>query len=99
MSYDKYRNWKPGTPYETDKLKRQVLEDLGEAEDEIDRLEILDSFEAYVERTNTAELAKHLSNQILFVVRPFLTAAILGKLPGSMPISRPRAAPVTIKEE
>ena len=99
MSYDKYRNWKPGTFHEANTLKKQVLKDLGEAEDEIDKLEILDSFEAYVERVHTAELAEHLSNQILFALQPFLTGAILGKLPASMPISRGRVAPANIKEE
>ena len=94
MQYDKYRNWKPGTLCETDRLKRQVLEDIQETEDEIDRLEILDSFEAYVERRNTAELAEHISNQILLVAGPFLTGAILSKLPSSVPISRPRRAQV-----
>ena len=94
MPYDKYRNWKPGTPYETNRLKQQVLDDIQEAEDEEDRLEILDSFEAYVERAHTAELAEHLSHQILLVARPFLTGAILSKLPSPMPISRPRRAPV-----
>lgn len=99
MSYDKYRNWKLGAPYETEALKRQVLKDIQGAEDETDRLEILDSFEAYVERAHTADLAEHLSHQILFIVRPFLTASILGKLPSSMPMSRPRMAPAKMKEE
>ncbi|MBA7662889.1 hypothetical protein ES703_70922 [subsurface metagenome] len=94
MPYDKYRDWKPGTPYETNRLKQQVLGDIQEAEDEIDRLEILDSFEAYVERVNTAELAEHLSNQILLAAGPFLTGAILSKLPSPMPMPRPRRAPV-----
>ncbi len=92
MAYDKYHNWPLGTPYETDKLKRQVLKDLQETADETDRLELLDSFEAYVERANTAELAEHLSNQILLTAGPFLTGAIRSKLPSSMPISRPRRA-------
>ena len=94
MPYDKYRNWKLGTPYEVDTLKRQVLEDIHDAEDEIDKLEILDSFEAYVERAHNSEIAEHLSNQILLAAGPFLTGAILSKLPSPMPISRPRRAEV-----
>ena len=93
MPYDKYRNWKTGTPSEMNKLKELVLKDLEETGDEIEKLEILDSFEVAVERTHTAELAEHLSNQILILAQPFLTAAIQGKLPSSMPLSRPRAAP------
>lgn len=94
MSYDKYRNWKLETPWEMNQLKEQVLKDLQEETgDEIDKLEILDNFEAAVERAHTADLAAHLSNQILLIVRPFLIAAIHGKLPGSMPQSRPRPAP------
>ena len=93
MPYDKYRNWKVTRPSEMNTLKEQVLKDLQEAPDEIGRLEILDSFEAAIERAHTAELAEHLSNQILFLVQPFLTAAIHGKLPGSVPMARQRAAP------
>lgn len=98
MSYDKYRNWKPGTPYDANRLKERVLKDIEEAKEEVEKLEILDSFEAYVERAHTVELAEHLSHQILFIVQPFLTAAIHGTLPGSMPIGRPRTAPAPIKE-
>jgi len=60
MPYDKYHNWKPTTLHDVDTLKRQVLKDIHEAEDEIDKLEILDSFEAYVERNQQEELAEHL---------------------------------------
>jgi hypothetical protein len=96
MSYDKYRNWNVIRPQEMNSLKEMVLKDLQEAPEEIDRLEILDSFEAAVERALTAELAEHLSNQILLIVQPFLTAAIHGKLPASMPLSRPRRAPAPV---
>jgi len=98
MPYDKYRNWKLDTPSDGNKLKEQVLKDIEETSDEIEKLEILDSFEAAVERAHTAELAEHLSNQILLIVQPFLTAAIQGKLPGSRPLSRPRAAPATSRK-
>ncbi len=90
MPYDKYRNWKQADDFGFQILKRRVLKDLQATTDEIDQLEILDSFEGAVERAHTAELAEHLSNQILFLVRPFLTAAIQGKLPAPNPISRPR---------
>lgn len=92
MSYDRYRSWDVKLPMEMNKLKDQVLNDLLEATEEVDKLEILDSFQAAVERAHTAELAEHFSNQILFLVQPFLTAAIQGKLPASSPISRPRMA-------
>ena len=75
-----------------------MLRDLQATKDEIDQLEILDSFEAAVERAHTAELAEHLSNQILFLAQPFLTAAINAKLPTSMPISRGRAAPAPVEK-
>jgi len=91
MPYDRYRNWDVRLPMELNKLKEQVLRDLAETPEEIDRLEILDSFETAVERAHTADLGEHLADQILFIVRPFLIAAIQGKLPTSSPISRPRA--------
>jgi len=90
MSYDKYRHWKVNTPSDMNKLKEQVFKDLAETPEEIDRLEILDSFEVAVERAHTADLGEHLADQILLIVRPFLIAAIQGKLPTSCPMSRPR---------
>jgi len=93
VPYDKYRNWKLDTPSDGNKLKEQVVKDLDDTGDEVERLEILDSFEVAVERAHTAELAEHLSNQILILAQPFLTAAIQGKLPAAMPISRSRRAP------
>lgn len=98
MPYDKYVRWKLDAPSEMNKLKHQVLTDLQDTEDETDRLEILDSFEAAVERAHTAELAEHFSNQILLIVQPFLTAAIQGKLPASRPMARPRAAPAPVEK-
>ena len=72
MPYDKYRNWKPRTAlgfgtkvYDIDALKRQVLKDIHEAEDETDKLEILDSFEVYVERHQQEELAEHFALLLL----------------------------------
>ena len=98
MPYDKYRNWKVTRPSEMNKLEEMVLKDLQATGDEIEKLEILDSFEVAVERAHTAELGEHLANQILLIVRPFLIAAIQGKLPASMPIGRPRPAPALVEE-
>ena len=92
MSYDKYRNWKPRTLHDVDTLKRQVLKDIHEAEDETDKLEILDSFEAYVERSRQEDLAEHFALLALdYAIRPLLVEFAKSKMPGSMPISRPRA--------
>ncbi|GAH46437.1 unnamed protein product [marine sediment metagenome] len=92
MAYDKYRNWKPLTLHDADTLKRQVLKDIHEAEDEIDKLEILDSFEACVERNNQEELAVDFALLIMkYAIQPLLVEFAKSKMPGSMPISRPRA--------
>lgn len=95
MPYDKYRNWKPGTFHEVDRLRQQVLKDIQEAEDEVDKIEILDSFEAYVERNQQKELAEHFAGLVLNnIIGPLLVEFAKSKMPGSMPISRPRAASV-----
>ena len=95
MSYDKYRNWKPRTLHDVDTLKRLVLMDIHEAEDEIDKIEILDSFEAYVERNQQEELAEHFALLVLKnAIGPLLVEFVKSRMPGSMPISRPRAASV-----
>lgn len=93
MPYDKYRNWKPRTLHEVDTLKRQVLSDINEAEDEIDKLEILDSFEACVERKHQEELAERFA--LLFLdsaIQPLLVEFAKSKMPGSMPVGRPRVS-------
>jgi len=95
MSYDKYHNWKPGTLHDVDTLKRQVLKDIHEAEDETDKLEILDSFEVYVERNQQEELAEHFARLVLNnVIGPLLVEFSKAKMPGSLPIHRGRAASV-----
>lgn len=95
MPYDKYRNWKPTTLHDVNRLKQQVLKDIHEAEDETDKLEMLDSFEAYVERNRQEELAEHFAHLLLDnVIGPLLIEFAKSKMPGSMPISRPRAASV-----
>ncbi|GAH37063.1 unnamed protein product [marine sediment metagenome] len=95
MSYDKYRNWKSKAPHDVDTLRQQVLKDIHEAEDEIDKLEILDSFEAYVERSEQEDLAEHFAFLVLdYVIRPLLVEFAKSKMPGSMPISRSRAASI-----
>jgi hypothetical protein len=90
MSYDIYHNWKADSPGSMDILKVRVLEDLKKAGDETERLEVLDSFQAVVERVHTAELGEHLAKQIMIIARPFLVTAIQGKLPESHPMARPR---------
>jgi len=64
MSYDKYRNWPlPGNPntrqvivgMRPPSLEETVLKDLCEAEDEIERLEILDSYASYSKRAYRQE--------------------------------------------
>ena len=91
MPYDKYRNWKLGTFQELENLKQQVLKDVQEAEAEVDKLEILDSFEVYVERNQQKVLAEQFALSVLNnVIRPLLVEFAKSRMPGSMPISRSR---------
>lgn len=100
MPYDKYRNWK--TSLGGDDIKEQVLRDLlatvapGGVGDDIDRLEILDSYESFVERKHDEELAEHFALLILNnMIRPLLVEFTKSRMPGSMPISRGRPAAPT----
>ena len=91
MPYDKYRNWKRQS-FADDEIKNQVIKDLEDTKDLTDKLEILDSFEVYVERNQQAELAEHFALLVLnYAIRPLLVQFAKSKMPGSMPISRPRA--------
>ena len=93
MPYDKYRNWGPDLPYH-EGIKKQVIEDLQATEDEIDKLEIVDSFEAYVERQQQNDLAEHVARLATnYVVLPLLSDFLKARMPGSRPISRPRQRP------
>lgn len=91
MPYDKYRNWGPDRPIHAG-IKKQVLEDLQGTDDEIDKLEILDSFETYVERQQQQDLAEHVASlATTYMILPLLTDFLKARMPSSMPISRPRA--------
>lgn len=93
--YDKYRNWGPDLPSH-EGIKKQVLKDLKATDDETDQLEILDSFEVYVERQQQQELAEHVSRLATnYVLLPLLTDFLKARMPGSMPLSRGRPAPAS----
>ena len=90
MSYDKYRNWEKQS-FAHDELKLQVTKDLEETRDITDKLEILDSFQAYVERQHQKELAEALALLVIDkAIRPLLVEFVKSRMPGSYPISRPR---------
>ena len=73
-------------------VEEQVLKDLSDAKDEIDKLEILDSFAAYTQRAYRQELAAIASilagQQLGALLEPFL----LSRLPEVVPIHRGRPA-------
>jgi len=95
VPYDKYRNWGSDSPTH-EGIKKQVLEDLKGTDDDTDQLEILDSFEAYVEREQQNELAVHVAKLAAdHVLLPLLSDFLKARMPGSYPISRGRRAPKT----
>lgn len=90
MPYDKYRNWGPDRPIHQG-IKKHILEDLKDAIDEFERLEILDSFEVYVERQKQDELAEYVACLATnYVVKPLLSIFLKAQMPKPTPISRPR---------
>lgn len=96
MAYDKYANWPlipsgvAGWEERSTDIKEQVLKDLSATGDEIDRLEILDSFEVWVKRRYRAELSTAASNSLVSVLQPFITAGIRDKIPDPYPFHRGR---------
>ncbi len=100
MLYDKYRNWplprREGNVYSVRHSRQigdQVLKDLAETEDEIDKKEILDSYAAYVERAyrqDVAESAAILAGQQL---GSLLEPLFLSRLPEVTPLVRGRPVP------
>jgi len=99
MSYDKYQNWGPDLPSHTG-LKHQVIIDLANSTEDFERLEILDSFEVYVERENQKNIADTLAVQLATnVVILLLSDFIKARLYKPMPVSRPRPATIHIEPE
>lgn len=94
MNYNSYRNYhinKLGgiSPSQTD-IKEQVLKDLDGLSDHIDKLKILDSFEAYIEREHNATIATGLANLITNTIASSISIIILDKMPPVSPIARGR---------
>lgn len=99
MPYDKYRNWplpaRSGRVFSVMQgrgIEEQVLQDLANAKDEFEKLEILDSFAAYAKRhyrQECAELAAIVTGQYLgSLLEPFF----LSRLPEVGLIHRGRPA-------
>lgn len=99
MSYDKYRNWplrsKSGNVFPvfpSTGIEKQVIEDLEEAKDPIEKLEILDSFAAYAQRDHQMRLAQECSYHIARLLASILESFILEKMPLVQPVARGRVA-------
>lgn len=96
MPYDQYHNWSlpagrgAHPPLPGSDIKKRVLQDLGLPADDIDMLEILDSFEAWVMRSYQAEIAEMMANQMAVQARSFIQAGILGQFPPVTPVLRGR---------
>lgn len=97
--YDKYQNWplprQSGNVFpvmRTYDIERQVLKDLADTEDEIDKLEILDSYAAYAQRAYRQEYSQYLSQWIGQTLSIILEPNILSRLPKAEPVHRGRPA-------
>lgn len=96
MSYDKYRNWPlPGKsmmPRVQDHktIEEQVLEDLASTDDEIEKLEILDSYSAYIQRSYRKDLAVKSAIAAAHAIGDLLEPSLLSKLPDAFIPHRPR---------
>jgi len=99
MPYDKYRNWplpiKSGNIFpvlQHQGLEEQVLQDLAAAGDEIDKLEILDSYAAYCQRAYRQIVAQAVSFAAGRIFETLLEPNILSRLPQIDLMSRGRPA-------
>lgn len=97
MSYDKYKNWSLPTRsgniipvMQSRGIEQQVLQDLAEATDEIDKLEILDSFAAYAKRAYRQEFAEGAAIITGQQLGSLLEPVFLSRLPEVIPLHRGR---------
>ena len=98
MLYDKYQNYplpaRSGNVFSVMQgrgIEQRVLQDLIVAKDDIEKLEILDSFAAYAKRAyrqEFAEVAALITGQQL---GSLLEPLFLSRLPEVRPLGRPRA--------
>jgi len=99
MPYDKYHNWPlprlEGNIFpvlQSQGLEAQVLNDLAATGDEIEKLEILDSFAAYAQRAYRLRLAQVFSFGASRIIETLLGPNILSRLPEVDLVHRGRPA-------
>ena len=105
MPYDKYQNWPlpsregnvfPAQTSGIDKgseIEEQVLLDLVQAMDVVDKLEILDSYAAYAQRAYRKEFAESLAIQAGDALGQLLIPLVTSRMPDPRPGHRARPVP------
>lgn len=91
-NYDRFRNWPPRGGLGQD-VKDEVLRLLAETTDPVGKLEILDSFEVYVQRQCRHELSQSLALALVGVLGPYVAGAIESRMPEPWATHRARAVP------
>jgi hypothetical protein len=89
MSYDRYRSWSlpiasratPAFIIHPKTLEEQVLEDLAAAKDDVEKLEILDSFAAYKQRVYRQTLADGVADEIARSLSVLLRPIVMKRVP------------------
>ena len=101
MVHDKYRDWPlPGTERSAIKigqeisLEEKVLKDLEETRDDIEKLEILDSYAAYAQRSYRKAFAEASSFLVGQQLGAILEPVLLSRLPEVHTYPRPRVGKV-----
>ena len=99
MPFDKYRNWPLPTRegnifpvHHRQNLEEQVLKDLDATGDETEKLEILDSYAAYVQRAYRQEIAGALSIWSGRILEILIEPNILSRLPDVTLVHRGKPA-------
>lgn len=100
MVYDKYRTWPlPGTlprgPVKlgpSTSIEEMVLKDLSETGDQVEKLEILDSYAAYIQRAYRQDFAETSAAFVGQQLGQILEPVFLNRLPEPVVLHRGRAA-------
>ncbi|HUV51645.1 MAG TPA: hypothetical protein VMW64_01045 [Dehalococcoidia bacterium] len=92
--YDRYQHWStpdvriPLCPARSRSIEDQVLKDLAAAKDDMEKVEILDSYAAYAERVYRGNVASALAQQAGDVFSSFLVQYLMSQLPSVFPPHR-----------